>query len=211
MLVVINRFHSNAACSVRSSAERLQHSDRRRLRLRGGRNAQCRASHSSLSMSFFNMQRVPVCAAACLVLPGHSRFLPSWEGAGTVLSLPTTILAERVPSSVPSAMCMCLHACALSHCCADAPCLGRSPWPCLGPELPALPHDIWAHIYNIRAATTIQAIVRGRFVRRGPLRYVRLYIQKRGGGGTATWRRNATRAYWLRDIRRALARIRMQP
>ena len=35
-----------------------------------------------------------------------------------------------------------------------------------------LPADVWAHVYDIRAATVIQACVRGCRVRKGPLRDV---------------------------------------
>jgi len=90
----------------------------------------------------------------------------------------------------------------LTACCADASCDQQR-------FMPDLPVDIWAYIMDIledqrgRAATIIQADVRGHMLRKGPLGCVRFYVRKPKPRGTATWRYHAQRASWLFHIRRA--------
>ena len=67
--------------------------------------------------------------------------------------------------------------------------------------LPALPKEVWAYIFDIRAATTIQASVRGLRTRRGP-RYLATFV-KRG------WLRPVRAMFWAAEFERRTAHRRV--
>ena len=67
--------------------------------------------------------------------------------------------------------------------------------------LPALPKEVWAYIFDIRAATTIQASVRGFRTRREP-RYLATIV-KRG------WLRPVRAMFWAAEFERRTAHRRV--
>mmetsp|Transcript_27968 Transcript_27968/g.75535 ORF Transcript_27968/g.75535 Transcript_27968/m.75535 type:complete len:123 (+) Transcript_27968:337-705(+) len=62
-------------------------------------------------------------------------------------------------------------------------------------DLPALPEEVWTYIFEIRAATTIQAKVRGFKTRHGPIRYLLIYVKK-------GWLPPARAVFWATELQR---------
>ena len=93
--------------------------------------------------------------------------------------------------------------CAVGNTCA-APCADAQPR-AQQIAVPELPFDIWAYIYNLRAAMTIQAYFRGHIVRKGPLYFVKLYVRRVPRTATGSWRLAAIRANWFHTIQSARA------
>mmetsp|Transcript_70443 Transcript_70443/g.211868 ORF Transcript_70443/g.211868 Transcript_70443/m.211868 type:complete len:123 (+) Transcript_70443:337-705(+) len=60
-------------------------------------------------------------------------------------------------------------------------------------DLPALPEEVWTYIFEIRAATTIQAKVRGFKTRHGPIRYLLIYVKK-------GWLPPARAVFWATEL-----------